>query len=146
MRALPCFLILLVGSLRARDLAPSKEKESAMGAAMAVNIVKRASRLTDPAVNAYMDRLGRQLAAQVNRVDWEFAVIRDDSGGSTREPLSLPGGYIFIPASLILAAGNEAELAGMLAHSMAHVANRDSVRLAARPGRLPIHPPFHSSP
>ncbi len=87
--------------------------------------------VSDPAVNVYIDRLGQRLAGQLNQVDWKFAVIRDDTGGSTHEPLSLPGGYIFIPASLIESANDEAELAGMLAHSMAHIANRDSMRMAA---------------
>jgi len=42
------------------------------------------------------------------------------------------GGCIFVPASLFLAAENEAEMAGMLAHSIAHLAERQDLRLAAR--------------
>jgi predicted Zn-dependent protease len=44
----------------------------------------------------------------------------------------LPGGYIFVPESLILAAQNEAEFAGMLAHAMAHVSGRHATRLLTR--------------
>jgi predicted Zn-dependent protease len=50
-----------------------------------------------------------------------LSLISDDAGGDTHEPLSLPGGYIFVSAELIQRAANEAELAGMLAHAMAHV-------------------------
>ena len=65
-------------------------------------------------------------------MDWEFAVVCDDVGGSTHEALSIPGGHIFVPASLILAVDNEAELTGMLAHSMAHIAERHGTRMAGR--------------
>ena len=50
-----------------------------------------------------------------------FAVIAEDRGGYTHEPLAYPGGRIFVPAPLILAAGDEAEFAGMLAHAMANL-------------------------
>src|SRR6185437_13011445 len=46
---------------------------------------------------------------------------------STYEPISLPGGWIFMPAQLILASKTEGEFAGMLAHAMAHVALRQGV-------------------
>jgi len=42
--------------------------------------------------------------------------------------VSLPGGYIIVSTALLTSAGDEAELAGMLAHAMAHVANRDGKR------------------
>jgi hypothetical protein len=55
-----------------------------------------------------------------------------ERGGSTHEPLSVPGGHIFVPATLIPAAGSEAEFAGMLAHAMAHVTERHGIRTSAR--------------
>jgi len=52
--------------------------------------------------------------------------------GSLREPLALPGGYIFIPANLIVAARDRTGFATMMAHAMAHVAERQSTRLGTR--------------
>ena len=60
-------------------------------------------------------------------VAYQFTVIAEDVGGSTHEPAWLPGGYVFIPAGLILAAQNEAEFVGMLSHAMAHETERRAV-------------------
>jgi predicted Zn-dependent protease len=134
-----CILALFAAWLNAQDPAHSdvnfysKEKEAALGASLASEVRNRTAAISDSTVHDYIERLGRQLAVQLRGdLDWEFAVIRDDKGGSTHELLSFPGGHIFVPASLILAAENEAELAGMLAHSMAHIAER---RMAGR-GRV----------
>lgn len=92
--------------------------------------------------------MGARLAPQIPRASfvYTFAVIKDDQGGALHEPVALPGGYIFVPASLFLAAQNEAEMAGMLAHSMEHVAARHATReatqvelarLAAKPAPFP---------
>jgi predicted Zn-dependent protease len=48
------------------------------------------------------------------------------------EPIAVPGGRIFVPVELILAAKDEAELAGMLAHSMVHISERHYTRQATR--------------
>lgn len=48
------------------------------------------------------------------------------------EPIAFPGGFIFVPARLILAAQDEDEFAGMLAHSIAHIAERHATRQATR--------------
>lgn len=61
-------------------------------------------------------------------------MIRDDAGGSTHEPLSIPGGHVFVPVPLIVAAQSESELAGMIAHAMAHVTERHG----ATGGRAPL--------
>jgi predicted Zn-dependent protease len=46
--------------------------------------------------------------------------------------MALSGGYVFVSTSLLTAAENEVEFAGMLAHAMAHVANRDGTRMATQ--------------
>jgi predicted Zn-dependent protease len=63
---------------------------------------------------------------------YRFTLVENDLGGSTHEPLALPGGAIFVPANLIFDSRSEAEFAGMLAHAMAHVAARHGTRLATR--------------
>jgi predicted Zn-dependent protease len=69
-----------------------------------------------------------------------FTVTADDNCRVAHEPAALPGGYIFVPAGLLLAAGDEAEFAGMLAHSMEHVAQRHGIRqdAQARVGSVPL--------
>jgi predicted Zn-dependent protease len=81
-----------------------------------------------------VEQIGRKLAAQLPdaAISYTFTVIADDASSPTHEPLSFPGGYIFVPTRLILTAHNEAEFAGMLAHAMAHVAERHGTRQATR--------------
>jgi predicted Zn-dependent protease len=77
------------------------------------------------------------------KFSFQFAVTADDPCPTTHEPASLPGGYVFVPAPLLVAAHSEAELAGMLAHAMEHIAVRQATRQAtldrvASPGNIPI--------
>lgn len=66
----------------------------------------------------YVRAVGRRLLPP--DAFWQFEVVKDDFGGPTREPIAFPG-YIFVPARLLLMTGSEAELAGMLAHAIAHL-------------------------
>lgn len=110
------------------------EKEAALGATLAQEIRQRTTPLDSNIVRDYVDRLGRRLTAQLPDAHWtyRFIVIRDAMGGRTHEPIALPGGYIFVPTSLILEAQNEEEFAGMLAHAVVHVAARHGTRSATR--------------
>jgi predicted Zn-dependent protease len=112
----------------------SREKEAALGAQLAQEVRQRTTPLDSAAVHDFVERVGWKLAAQLPDagISYSFTAIADDVNGSTHEPLSLPGGYILVSASLILAAQNEAECAGMLAHAMAHVAERHGTRQATR--------------
>jgi predicted Zn-dependent protease len=87
-------------------------------------------------VREYVERLGGRIATKLpaSPFRYKFAVIVEDSPDSygTHEPQKLPGGYIIVSEHLILAAQNEAEFAGMLAHAMAHTATRDVTRLLTR--------------
>jgi predicted Zn-dependent protease len=113
-----------------------------LGLKLASDLQKHTSAVSDSTVNDYIERLGRRLTAQApaGDVNWEFKVIRDDVGGSTHEAISIPGGHIFVSTSLILGVEGEAELAGMLAHSIAHIAERHGMRMAGRgrDSRIPI--------
>jgi predicted Zn-dependent protease len=114
----------------------SKEKEAALGAQLAKEAGQKTTPLQGAGVGEYVERIGRQLALQLaGDLVYTFTVIASDTGGHIHEPLSLPAGYIFVPASLILTAQNEAEFAGMLAHAMAHAAERHATRVATR-GKL----------
>ena len=102
----------------------SREKEAALGARLAQEMRQRTKAIKSAVVSGYVEKLGRKLAAQFPEAErgYQFAVIADKVGGRTHEAVWFPGGYIFVPAGLILAAEDEAELAGMLAHAMVHVA------------------------
>jgi predicted Zn-dependent protease len=112
----------------------SREREAAFGAALAQQVRRTVTPLDSPAALEFLQRMGAKIASQLPepRYTYTFAVTSSDQSNSLHEPLSLPGGYIFVPASLFLAAQNEAEFAGMLAHAMAHVAERHGTRAASR--------------
>ena len=112
----------------------SIQKEAALGAQMAEEVRQSTTPVHSAAVREYVERIGLRLAAQFPDAafQYSFSVIADAAGGQIHEPLSLPGGYIFVPAGLILTAQNDAEFAGMLAHAMAHVAARHGTRQASR--------------
>ena len=116
----------------------SLDREIAMGTQMAEAVRRESKTVDGDLAQDYVARLGRQLALQTAGPNFQYTVtvIADLPGGMwddpTHEALALPGGPIFIPASLILQAQNTAELAGMLAHAIAHVADRDCTRLATR--------------
>jgi beta-barrel assembly-enhancing protease len=112
----------------------SREKEAALGAQLAQQLRQRTTPLDSVPVRGFVDQIGRKLAAQLPGagISYTFTVVADDIGGSTHEPASVPGGYIFVPAVLILTVRDEAEFAGMLAHAMAHVAARHGTRQGSR--------------
>lgn len=110
----------------------SHAKERSFGASMAQAEQRGTTPLDKAAVSEYVQKIAARLSAQIPKSDFEytFAVVQEDIGGPLHEPLALPGGYVFIPAPLFLAARNEDEFAAMLAHAMEHVAARDATRLA----------------
>src|SRR5262249_41083505 len=101
---------------------------------LAAEVNRQVTPLDSAQVSDYVNRIAGRLSAQIQPNPFSFTIqlTVDDRSNSTHEPLALPGGYIFIPASLIVAANDEAEFAGMLAHSMAHATARHYTRQATR--------------
>jgi hypothetical protein len=97
-------------------------KDAALGRQLAAELRKRITPLESPALQQYVDRLGQKLAAGMPdfNAPFTFQVIAEDSCPTLHEPASFPGGFVFVPAALFLAARDEGEFAGMLAHAMAH--------------------------
>jgi len=112
----------------------SLEKESALGANVAAEIMGKATPVDSVIVRDFVSGIGNRLSAQMPAAPfpYTFTVIAGDSGKLTNEPIAVPGGHIFVSAALILAAKDEAELAGMLAHAMVHISERHYTRLATR--------------
>jgi beta-barrel assembly-enhancing protease len=114
--------------------AYSVEKEAALGRQLATELRARTTSIASPNIQSYVDRLGHRLASRLPNagVPFTFSVIAEDPCPTIHEPGALPGGYVFVPAALFLAAQDEAEFAGMLAHAMAHIAERHGTRQATR--------------
>jgi len=111
----------------------SIEKETALGRQLAAEFQRKSKPLESPAALAYVNGIGERLAAQVGGppFTYTFALVADNSSGLDGVA-ALPGGFVFVPAPLILAVKDEDELAGLLLHAMAHVVSRDFTRQASR--------------
>lgn len=107
----------------------SLEKERAMGEAMA-SVVDRHNRLlTDPVINDYANALAQKLVRNSDaEIPFTVKVIDSPESGI----FSLPGGFLYINKGLIEDVENEAELAGLMAHEIAHVTARHFTRSATR--------------
>jgi len=97
----------------------SIEEEVAIGRQLAGNLLGAAPLWKNDAVQAYVNRTGRWIASQSDRpqLTWRFGVIDTP----TLNAFAMPGGYVFITRGLYETLRNEAELAGVLAHEIAHV-------------------------
>jgi predicted Zn-dependent protease len=111
----------------------SLENEIALGRQLAAEFQRDVKPLESPAALEYIDGIGQRLAAQIGGppFPYTFALIADDPT-VLHDAAAFPGGFLFVPASLILAVKDEDELAGMLAHAIAHLASRHSTRQATR--------------
>jgi len=110
------------------------EKEASLGRQLAAEFRKRTTVIDSPTVQDYLDRLGRRLESHLPDANFPFtfSAIAEDPCPAIHEPAALPGGYVFVPAALFIAAQDEAEFSGMLAHAMEHIAQRHGTRQATR--------------
>jgi predicted Zn-dependent protease len=99
----------------------SLEKEIALGKQLAEEVSRQAKLNQDPIVSEFINRLGQNLVRNSDaKVPFTFRVVEDDVPNA----FALPGGFIFVNTGLIKLAAEEAELAGAVAHEIAHVAAR----------------------
>ena len=105
-------------------LGGSKEREMAVGREIAAQVEKEAKLVEDPIVTEYINRIGQNVVLHSDaKVPFTIKVIDSDEVNA----FALPGGFFFVNRGLILAADNEAELAGVMAHEIAHVAARHAM-------------------
>jgi predicted Zn-dependent protease len=118
-------IFCLLPLFAAISFAQDAKKEIALGRQLAAEFRRTMTPLLSPAAQVYIDDLGARLAAQSGNTPftYTFALIADDPT-ALHEPAAFPGGFVFVPSRLILAAKEEDELAGMLAHAIAHIAAR----------------------
>jgi len=112
-----------LAALSSCSLSVSEEDE--LGDQYAAAIQVQLPILDDSAANVWLSRLGTRLTTVADDAqrDWHFYLVDD----STVNAFAVPGGHIFVHRGLILRAGNQAELAGVLGHEVAHVTLRHSV-------------------
>jgi predicted Zn-dependent protease len=97
----------------------SLEKQVAMGQQYSQQVEHGAKMVNDPVVTEYVNRIGQNLVRNSDaKVPFTIKVIDTDEINA----FALPGGFFYVNSGLILAADNEAELAGVMAHEIAHVA------------------------
>src|ERR1035441_5380740 len=99
----------------------SIQKEMALGQQLAREVTRQSKILDDPIISEYVNRIWQNLARNSDlKVPFTFQVIDGDEVNA----FALPGGYVFVYTGLIKVASEEDELAGALAHEIAHVAAR----------------------
>jgi len=99
----------------------SEEKEIAIGKQYSVEIERSAKLLTDPVINEYVNRVAQNVARNSDlKIPLTVKVIDDP----TINAFALPGGFLYVNTGLLQAAEEEDQVAGVVAHEIAHVAAR----------------------
>jgi predicted Zn-dependent protease len=107
----------------------STETEIKMGKQYAMMVEQTARLVQDPVINEYVNRIGQNLVRNSDaKVPFTIKVIDSDEINA----FALPGGFFYVNSGLILAADEEAELAGVMAHEIAHVAARHQMQQMTR--------------
>ncbi len=107
----------------------SLNKEVAMGRQLAADVDRQGKFVDDPVVSEYVNRVGQNLALHSDaKIPFTIKVLDSDDVNA----FALPGGFLYVNKGAILAADSEAELAGVMAHEIAHVAARHGVEQASK--------------
>jgi hypothetical protein len=107
----------------------SLETEIKMGQQFAMQVEQSVKLVQDPVVTEYVNRIGQNLVRNSDaQVPFTIKVIDSDEVNA----FALPGGFFYVNSGLILAADEEAELAGVMAHEISHVCARHGMRQQTR--------------
>src|SRR2546426_1616580 len=110
-------------------MAAGTEKEVREGRMLAAQVDKEAKFIDDPIITEYVNRVGQNIVLHSDaKVPFTIKVIDSDEVNA----FALPGGFFYVNKGLILAADNEAELAGVMAHEIGHVAARHAMENQAK--------------
>lgn len=106
---------------------PSKEEEIALGREITGSLLGAAPLVKDEALQKYVNQVGRWVANQSERADlpWKFGVI--DS--ADLNAFAAPGGYVLLTKGLYQKMQSEAQLAGVLAHEIAHIVKKHQLKV-----------------
>ena len=110
----------------------SPQQDIQIGHQAANEVEKKMPMCNDPKVDAYLTKIGQRLIQHLNthgiEYPWEFHCVNDKAVNA----FALPGGFVFINRGAIEAADNEAQLAGVMAHELSHVAMRHGTNQATK--------------
>jgi predicted Zn-dependent protease len=107
----------------------SLEREIGLGKSLAQEVERSSKLVDDPIVSEYVNRVGQNLVRNSDaRVPFTIKVIDSDEVNA----FALPGGFFYVNSGLILRAQEESELAGVMAHEIAHVAARHGTKQATK--------------
>ena len=107
----------------------SLDKEIALGKQLAQEVERQAKVVDDPIIAEYVNRVGQKLVRNSDaKVPFTIKVLDTEEVNA----FALPGGFFFVNSGLVLKAESEAELAGVMAHEIAHVACRHGTRQATK--------------
>ena len=107
----------------------STETEIRMGKSYAMQLEKSVKFVNDPTINEYVNRIAQNLVKNSDaKVPFTIKVIDSDEVNA----MALPGGFMYVNSGLILTADDEAEMAGVIAHEISHVAAHHAVREQTR--------------
>jgi predicted Zn-dependent protease len=113
----------------------STDWEIRNGKQYSMEIEKSAHMVTDPVINEYINRVGQNIVKNSDcKVPFTIKVIDSDEINA----MALPGGFFYVNSGLILAADEEAELAGVMAHEIAHVCAHHAAREMTRMNYMQI--------
>lgn len=112
------------------------EQERAIGREGAAVLLGAVPLVQDEGLQRYVNRVGRWVALQSERpeLDWRFGVLDSLDVNA----FAAPGGYVFVTKGLLLRMGSEAELAGVLAHEVAHVVQKHHLQAVQKGARLDL--------
>jgi predicted Zn-dependent protease len=107
----------------------SLEREIGLGKSLAQEVERSSKLVDDPIVTEYVNRVGQNLVRNSDaKVPFTIKVIDSDEVNA----FALPGGFFYVNSGLILRAQEESELAGVMAHEIAHVAARHGTKQATK--------------
>src|SRR2546429_3972052 len=107
----------------------SLEREISLGKSLAQEVERSSKMIDDPVVTEYVNRVGQNLVRNSDaRVPFTIKVIDSDEVNA----FALPGGFFYVNSGLVLRAQEESELAGVMAHEIAHVAARHGTKNATK--------------
>lgn len=118
------------------DSVFTRTQAEAIGRSVVRQLREQGNLLEDPEVAEYVTDIGQRIASNAHDGEhrFEFFVVNDDNINA----FALPGGHIGINSGLIAATRNESELAGVLAHEIAHVTQKHIARRIAGTGRTSL--------
>jgi hypothetical protein len=111
------------------SMSGSIEKEVNFGRQLAAEVDRQAKFVDDPVITEYVNRVGQNVVLHSDaKIPFTIKVIDSDEVNA----FALPGGFFYVNKGLLLAADNEAEIAGVMAHEIAHVAARHAMENIAK--------------